>query len=445
MENSRGPIMFWFILFFPLLIYPWGYDPYYTIPKTAYLQLFVLGAWMYIVMKKRYQLFTMAASPFNIEYIIILFFGFISLSTLFSVDTQTSLFGVKDRYEGILTLFSYCSILLFSYRLMDKKRLEKVVPGMIMISVIVSIYGILQHYLVDFLPRNSDKLNYNRSYGFFDNPNFFGSYLVLMILLGTALYLTAKTKKASFFYYLAASLAFIALLFSGTRSGWIGTFCGIVFLSVYVIFRRRQLWLKWGALLITFVFAMTLINYAENGAYSNRANVIVTDSYKIISNQSTGEEGSSRFLIWKKTLPLVKEYFWLGSGPETLHLVFPEDAEKKRYFGNSLVDKAHNEYLHIAVTLGIPALITYLWLLTVVLRRAFQAVREAEEKEKIILYGLIAAIGGYLVQAFFNISTVPVAPLFWALLGITLAKSGMILQKESIDLPSKHVTLNQSA
>lgn len=418
--------MFWFILLFPLLIYPWGYDPYYTIPKTAYLQLFVLGTWLYIIIKKRYRSFSLHTPNFKIEYIIILFLCLVCLSTLLSVNIKTSLYGTKDRYEGTLTLFAYCSILLFSYRLIDLKKLGKVLPGMAIVSIVVSSYGILQHYLLDFLPRNSSRINYNRSYAFFDNPNFFGSYLVLIMLLVMALYLTGKNIKITIIYFLIVNLNLVALVFSGTRSGWIGVFCGMVFVTVFVVYKRRNLWLKWAGLITAFGLIIFVINQAENEAYSSRANVIVTDSYKIISNQSTGQEGSSRFLIWKKALPLVKDNFWFGSGPETLQYIFPETPEYK----GQIVDKAHNEYLHMAITLGVLAMLTYLLLVAFILRRAFQAVRKADEKEKIILYGLISAIGGYLVQAFFNISVVPVAPFFWAILGITLAKSRIILNNE---------------
>jgi putative inorganic carbon (HCO3(-)) transporter len=71
------------------------------------------------------------------------------------------------------------------------------------------------------------------------------------------------------------------------------------------------------------------------------------------------------------------------------------------------IDKAHNEYLNIAVSAGIPSLIAYLTLVFVVLKNSVS-------KEKNLLLAVIIA---YLVQAFFNISVVSVAFLFWILLG----------------------------
>ena len=88
-----------------------------------------------------------------------------------------------------------------------------------------------------------------------------------------------------------------------------------------------------------------------------------------------------------------------------------------------MVDKAHNEYLQIAVTIGIPALLVYLLLLFSVYRKAFQALNEATKQQKYILFTLLAVITGYLVQANFNISVVSVAPILWMFLGIVYGYS----------------------
>jgi putative inorganic carbon (HCO3(-)) transporter len=304
-----------------------------------------------------------------------------------------------------------------------------VISGMAIVSIIVSIYGILQHYFLDFLPRTPMYYNEVRSYAFFDNPNFFGSYLVLVIMLTISVYLNSQKKSRSSFYLITISLAFIALIFSGTRSGWVGVFCGIIFVSFFVIMKRKYLWKKWVTLLITLTLLVVLINIAEKGSLYNRVGTLFSDSYRIVTDKSTGEEGSFRLFIWKKSLPLVPKYFWVGSGPDTFAYVFPNDQEKKGFFGDMIVDKAHNEYLQMAITLGVPALLTYLYLLFVILRNAFKAVKNVQlDKEKILLYGLISTIFSYLVQAFFNISTVPVAPIFWAILGMTMAVSTLYLK-----------------
>lgn len=419
--------MYWFIILFPLLIYPWGFDPYYTSTKTGYLYAFVLGAWLYLLYKRNYKTLKPDKADSTVAIVLLVFLTLIEISTAFSPNKYTSVYGLIDRKEGLISYFCYFSVFLFSYRLIDKEKLNKVITGIAFVSMIVSIYGILQHYQLDFLPRNSAMRNYSGTYTFFDNPNFFGSYLVLVLLITIPIYLNATTKKYQTLYFFTLCLNFVALIFSNTRSGYVGVFIGLVFLTLFVVIKRKHLWKKWITLAISMIVLLFLINITEQGHYAKRINSVVTESYHVATNQSTGHEGSSRFFIWQKSLPLVKEYFWIGSGPDSFEFVFPNDKEKQDFLGDLVVDKAHNEYLQIAITLGVPALLTYLLFLFFILKRAFKAVKFAEGNEKIIIYGLIATIMGYVVQAFFNISTVPVAPIFWSILGMTLAKSTNVI------------------
>ena len=78
----------------------------------------------------------------------------------------------------------------------------------------------------------------------------------------------------------------------------------------------------------------------------------------------------------------------------------------------------HNEYIEMAMTMGIPALLTYLALILTILKTSLSAIKRLDGDEEIYMYGLIAVIISYMIKVFFNISVVTVAPLFWALLGM---------------------------
>jgi putative inorganic carbon (HCO3(-)) transporter len=82
------------------------------------------------------------------------------------------------------------------------------------------------------------------------------------------------------------------------------------------------------------------------------------------------------------------------------------------------VDKAHNEFLHIASVTGIPSLIIYLSMLVVIFIQNGKFLFKENMKTLLLL-----TILAYLVQAFFNISVIAVAPIYWILLGLLAQKT----------------------
>ena len=80
------------------------------------------------------------------------------------------------------------------------------------------------------------------------------------------------------------------------------------------------------------------------------------------------------------------------------------------------LDKAHNELIHILITMGLPVLLCYIALYIFVLRDLFRKIKKGTNKTVDIT--LLLLITGYFVQAMFNISVLDVAPYFWIMLGL---------------------------
>ena len=134
----------------------------------------------------------------------------------------------------------------------------------------------------------------------------------------------------------------------------------------------------------------------------------------------TNKMGSSRIEIWKMTIKLISRNPIFGVGTDNLKYGLYEDKdilcnELHNFMErtHSVVDKAHNEYLHIAATIGVPALLIYLIFLGIIVLKNLKV--SLKDNVRFIL---ILSIIGYLVQAFFNISTIGIAPLFWIILGL---------------------------
>ena len=115
--------------------------------------------------------------------------------------------------------------------------------------------------------------------------------------------------------------------------------------------------------------------------------------------------------IWKNTLKIVPKNLIHGVGVDNYYYAFDG---KPLYSKNGKVfyDKAHNEYLQILITEGIFCLISYLAFYGIITVRG----TKYSFKNKEVYF--ILPIIGYLVQAFFNISVIEVAPIFYIALGL---------------------------
>lgn len=126
---------------------------------------------------------------------------------------------------------------------------------------------------------------------------------------------------------------------------------------------------------------------------------------------------SYRGFIWRYGFPLFFSHPLFGSGPDTFGAVF-----EAAYPGlavslmGTYVDKAHNEYLQILITLGAAGFLAYGAVLVLSFRNWLKQTRSALRPE-VFAAGLAAA--GYLLQAFFNISTPIAAPFLWCMLGLS--------------------------
>ena len=123
--------------------------------------------------------------------------------------------------------------------------------------------------------------------------------------------------------------------------------------------------------------------------------------------------GTKRVEIWRQTIEEVPKYLIHGIGIDNFSLI------KNGYpvmIGYNAYDKAHNEYLQILITEGIFSLISYLLLFGFIL---IKGIISSFKNKKVYL---LLPVLGYLVQAFFNISVIEVAPIFYICLGLLIER-----------------------
>lgn len=360
------------------------------------------------------------------------------LSTIFSYAPTISFIGEVYRYEGLISLISYYSLFLASAFLLDREGNYKIklINTFIMVGIFSGIFGLFQKFTdIQFFGNNFN----GAIEGLNANPNFFGSYMTLLFSTSLVAFVFNTDRRKSYLYGLASLFFFILAIFSSTVSSWIAT--GFVYIVLFIVifsliaFRKANLANKLGKLVfigVAYIISFIIINLFYDWAYLHELGIIASDASGILVDKTVeGTMGSNRILIWTKTLEILPENWLTGVGVDALGAYMRDKVMVDPSFYVSpgeYFDKAHNEVLHIAITQGIPAAITYLVWLGLVIKNGIQRVKESKlfsrdpdaevDPNAWVWLALLMAVVGYFIQSNFNISVVTVAPYFWIFAGL---------------------------
>ncbi len=139
----------------------------------------------------------------------------------------------------------------------------------------------------------------------------------------------------------------------------------------------------------------------------------------------TGYEtyASGRGYIWSRTIPLLKNYMFLGSGADTFTLVFPQnDYVNYKIYGyeGQIMSKPHNIYLQIGVQTGVVSLLALLVFYAWYFISSIQIYLRCKFNDYFSIVGVAIFISsiGYMISGITNDSSITTAPIFWVLIGI---------------------------
>lgn len=347
----------------------------------------------------------------EMDICILVFFALVFISACLCPDKKYAIIGEKIRYEGMLMFATYVCIYMAAKKFFEYKNINTFLNIMFYVSLIAGILGILQNYI------NIPKLFpiFNKGIcSTFGNSNFFGSFISIVLPISIAGFILKDNKKC----FILSIILFFDLISSGTRSAWVAFAFIALFGLVYLIKQKNKAyWKNTGILLICFIIITAYLFSGISPSKTMKKFNSIIDDVKTFSEEGFADKlGSTRIEIWKMTLKLIEKKPFFGCGPDNLRMGLINNCynEFTIYLvtHNGIVDKAHNEYLQIAATIGVPALIVYLFFIYLILSSKIKLVF----KDK-ICFIFVIAITSYLIQAFFNISTVGIAPLFWMLLG----------------------------
>ncbi len=375
-----------------------------------------------------------------------------ALSALLSVAPYVSWWGSYHRLQGAYTFTSYLIIaILTAAHLRQPTQLRRLQHTIILTSLPIAIYGVIQHYGRDPLPWGDDVAT--RIAANAGNPIFLAAHLIM------AFFLTLERVFSSFAYLLtggpqpsekaepihdrrelpprhtlagvlaAGSYLFVliaqllAIFWTQSRGPWLGLAGGIYIFALLLLTgirpRNYRLWTAgWAGLGVAAAIALVLLNTTVLGhtfrhvPYWGRLTTML---------ESSGGTGRVRVLIWQGVSELVSPHQPLtfpngkedpvnllrpliGYGPETMWMTFnrfypPELAQLEAR--NASPDRSHNETWDSLAITGIFGFLTSSLLFLSIFFWALRWLGLIRSRRDAALFFALLIGGGALLSALF--------------------------------------------
>jgi O-antigen ligase len=257
--------------------------------------------------------------------ILIIVFMFISLFSIIYASSKTAVISEALRFMEYVIIF-YLILLNADSRFINRGLM------LFYISMLVSAaFGILQFTFNLSTFEVGGYLNRGRVYATFENPNYWGAAVNLIIFFPLiSLIENKKDKKSINLVIFIVLLANLVLSF--TRGSWLGFALGLLFLAV-IRYRKWLLALPFiagGSMLIPFI------------------------RDRLLSILQFKDTTLGRIKLWKTGWYMFKDHFWIGVGNGNFLTNYPEYIKKHPTL-TVYKDQAsvHNSYLKMLAELGI--------------------------------------------------------------------------------------------
>ncbi len=418
------------------------------------LTILIAAAWManWITQKK----ITIRRTPLDIP--ILLFLASQILSTIFSIDTHTSLWGYYSRFHGgLMSTISY--IILYYAFVTNIKNSGKARSGsarqisnILLSATLVSLYGVAEHFGIDKQLWVQDVQN--RVFSTLGQPNWLSAYLVALLPLPIFLALEhchprhsgldpesiridsrfrGNDTMAFFFNSLLAFLFLITIWFTKSQSGLGATAVVLTAMLVYFLVKKLQpITTNYQKLLISLpLITLAIFLVAFKWSFFQKISPLGPPNLDqlVIQDKKQRIGGSDsliiRQVVWQGARELAKRNPLFGTGVETfgysyfsvrpaIHNLLSE--------WEFLYNKAHNEYLNTLANTGFFGLATYLFLNLASLFLLWPGP---------LFFGYL----GIMITNYFGFSVVPVALFFFLFPAIAFINRDSIEKHLSINFP----------
>ncbi|HOZ56495.1 MAG: O-Antigen ligase [Parcubacteria group bacterium ADurb.Bin316] len=412
--------------------YFWPTANTFELPKSVLFKLLVLlilaatAIEKILIFKSNVDFFS--ALKKNRKYLaaIFLFLSSLLVSTIFSIDSTKSFYGIYERQQGFLfNFFCLLFFLLVLININSAKKFRAVLITICASSFFVCAYGLMQKLGYDFVKWSESFSDIGRITSTFGQPNFLASYLLLVMPVTIFLIWNAEKSFFKLVFFIIFLFQSACLFFTYSLGGWVGFGVGLVITVATFLIKNRSFFNNSIAkkrhsfiyLLVILILFLFFILFIQN--FSNDAIL----KYKINSLFNwQSSSASTRINFWRaSSRAIAQKPFW-GHGLEMQGDVLVGYYQKN--WGalegvNSYPDRAHNFFLDSLLVGGLVNLVAFLFLLFVFFSSAWQ--KNWRNGDSFLILVFLWALVAYLVSLFFSFAIVVTSIYFWLYLALILA------------------------
>ncbi|NTV52701.1 MAG: tetratricopeptide repeat protein [Candidatus Firestonebacteria bacterium] len=410
------------LLVIPLVFYTFAYDVFEYNKITAFRLLSLLALLAYLTKQLLLSREPVKASPLWPPVIAI---GITSLlSTIWTNNFATSIFGVYEDFEGILTIANY--ILLFflvNQHLRHFNDARKFLTAVVVAGTLAGGYGVAQNFGFDFIMWNPTTYSAARMFGTLGNPNFLAAFVLMCLPVAGMLFLMARRPALKTLLLLMFLEMAVSIIFTKSRGAMYALAGQLVVLVAYFIYDWRhndnQLWKGNRRWLVALALAAGLTLLLPNV----RSSIVVSVERTVATLNVKEIHITPRLYIWRSALQMIRDHPLLGTGLDTFQITFPKYrlAEYWRLEWNGTPEKAHNFFLQIGATTGLLGLAAWLWLIGLYFFKLIRQLPGLSPPRRHLAAAIGLAQVGFLVQNQANFTVLSYGLLFWFFFGMGLS------------------------
>ena len=388
-----------------------------------FLTTLIIGSW--ILKSINQKNIILNKTPLDIP--LLLFLSANILSTIFSIDPHTSIWGYYSRQNGgLLSIISYSLLYWALVSNISRDQIFRLLKLGLVSGFIISLWGIFEHFGVSpscVILRGEFNASCwvqdvaARVFATLGQPNWLAGYLAMLIFPALYFFMTAATKKISITYFISLIAMYLAFTFTYSRGATLGLLAGLGVFATLLLFKRsrRILPILGLFLVINLLFGSAFTRFNLSNLFPKSSQPSLTFQQTAATTQlETGgtESGQIRLIVWQGALDIFKNYPIFGSGVETFaysYYQFRPAVHNLVSEWDFLYNKAHNEYLNYLSTTGIVGFGSY----SIIIITFIIVILKKLRTNPLLLPAILASYISYLISNFFGFSVVITALFFF--------------------------------